>query len=77
MGQANGYSSGLGNDQTSDSLDTAIATFARIGTPGEKGGRLSYFTMMRIYYAYQDPSEYPDRSSLRSALSKLSVSPGP
>jgi hypothetical protein len=54
MGQANGYGSGLGNDQTSDTLDAAIDTFAKIGTPGEVGGRISYFTMMRIYYAYQD-----------------------
>jgi hypothetical protein len=34
MGQANGYTSGLGNDQTSNTLDAAIDTFAKIGPPG-------------------------------------------
>jgi hypothetical protein len=75
MGQANGYTSGLGNDQTSDSLDEAIEKFAKVGGPGQTGGRYDYFTMMQIYYSYLDPSGYS--SSLRSALAKPGVSPGP
>jgi hypothetical protein len=64
MGQANGYTSGLGNEAVSDSLQGCVDTFAKIGTPGQRGGRISYFTMMRIYYAYQDPSLYPSNSML-------------
>jgi hypothetical protein len=53
MGQANGYTSGLGNDQETDTLDEAIEKFGLLGGPGMergKGGRYDYFTMMRIYY---------------------------
>jgi hypothetical protein len=59
MGQANGYTSGLGNDVATASLQVCIDTFAKIGSPGQIGGRMSYFTMMQIYYAYQHPSLYP------------------
>jgi hypothetical protein len=64
--------------QRLDSLDEAIATFAKIGGPNEADGRYHNFFMMQIYFAYQDPSEYPGGSaSLRSALSRCGVSPGP
>jgi hypothetical protein len=52
MGQANGYSSGV-NDPTTKTLVEAINTFAKIGGPGESGGRYAYFTMMYVAYAYQ------------------------
>jgi hypothetical protein len=47
MGEANGYSSGLGNDQETETLEQAIAKFAHIRSPG---GRDAYWTMMAIYY---------------------------
>jgi hypothetical protein len=53
MGQANGYGSGLGNTQVTDSLDANIAFFAHAGT-GIKGsgGMTDYISNMTIYYSY-------------------------
>jgi hypothetical protein len=74
MGNAAGGSLTL---QKSDSLDEAIAKFAKLGGPGETDGRYVYFFMMQTYYSYQDPSEYANRSSLQSALERPGVLPGP
>ena len=53
MGQANGYSSGMGNAQETYTLEEAIAKYAHSGdgTPGS-GGRTDYWTPMRIFYGY-------------------------
>jgi hypothetical protein len=53
MGQANGYSSGLGNNQAADTLEEAVKKFAKIGSPPiGGGGRYDYFTMMNIIYGF-------------------------
>jgi hypothetical protein len=53
MGQANGYSSGLGNMQIADTLEEAITKYGhKGGGPIGTGGRTDYFTPMTIYYCY-------------------------
>jgi hypothetical protein len=53
MGQANGYSSGLGNTQIADTLEEAITKYAhKGGGPIGTGGMTDYFTPMTIYYSY-------------------------
>jgi hypothetical protein len=51
MGQANGHTSGLGNNQDAGTLEEAVAKFGKQGGPPiGGGGRYDYFTMMLIYY---------------------------
>jgi hypothetical protein len=58
MGQANGYSSGLGNAQVTDTLEEAITKYAHEGGgPIGTGGMTDYFTPMAIYYCY-NPDYY-------------------
>jgi hypothetical protein len=53
MGQANGHTSGLGNNQDAATLEEAVKKFGKQGGPPiGGGGRYDYFTMMKIYYGF-------------------------
>jgi predicted outer membrane repeat protein len=52
MGQANGYLSGMGNDQRTDTLEEAVDKFDHLGGYGIKGGMHEYIAPMNVYYRF-------------------------
>jgi predicted outer membrane repeat protein len=55
LGQANGYTSQMGNDQRTTTLEEAIEKFALQGGPGIKGGPYEFITGMALAYVLVGP----------------------